>query len=85
MPEIRKKSSKKEDRFTATSDLRNDVERVSFRAVNRQLSQQFSEKVYSPQVPKNWGFPVNSFNFKGIQLSMQYRESLQKSSTILVP
>ena len=54
MPEILKMSSKTGDRFTATSDLQNNVERVLFQAGNRQLSQKFPERVYSPQVPKNW-------------------------------
>ena len=54
MPEILKKSSKTGDRFTTTSDLQNNVERVLFHVGNRQLSQKFPEKVYNPQVPKNW-------------------------------
>ena len=54
MPEILKKSSKTRDRFTATSDLQNNVERVLFQAGNRQLSQKFPKEVYSPQVPNNW-------------------------------
>ena len=54
MPKILKKSSKTGDRFTATSDLPNTVQRTVFQAGNRQLSQKFPEKVYSPQVPKNW-------------------------------
>ena len=54
MPEILKKWSKTGDRFTATSDLQNNVEHASIQAGNRQLSQKFLEKVYSPQVPKNW-------------------------------
>ena len=44
MPEILKKSQKTGDRFTATSDLQNNVERVLFQAGNRQLSQKFREK-----------------------------------------
>ena len=56
MPEILKKSSKTGDRFAATSDLQNNVERVLFQAGNRQLSQKFPDKVYSPQVPKNWNW-----------------------------
>ena len=54
MPEILKKSSKTGDQFTAISDLENNVERLLPQAGNRQLSQKFQEKVYSPQVPKNW-------------------------------
>ena len=54
MAEILKKSSKTEDRFTATSDLQNNEEHALFRAGNRQLSQKFPEQVYSPHVPKNW-------------------------------
>ena len=54
MPEILKKSSKTGDQFTAISDLQNNMERVLFQAGDRQLSQKFPEKVYSPQVPKNW-------------------------------
>ena len=86
MPEIPKKSSKTGDRFTATSDLQNNVERVLFQARNRQLCQKFLKKVYSPQVPKNWEqtFPVNSLNFEGIRLFMQFKNSLQKSRSILV-
>ena len=62
------------------------VERVLFQAGNRQLSQKFPEKGYSPQVPKNWEetFPVNSLNFKGTQLSMQFKNSIQKSRSIPV-
>ena len=48
MLEILKKPSKTEDRFTATSDLQNNAERVSFQTVNRQLSQKFLEQAYSP-------------------------------------
>ena len=78
MSEILKKSSVTGNRFTAISDLQSNVERVLFQAGNRQLSQKFPEKVYSPQVPKNWEqtFPVNSLNFKRIQLSMQFKNSL---------
>ena len=54
MPEILKKSSKTGNRFTTTSDLQSNVERVLFKARNRQLSQKFPEKGYSPEVPKNW-------------------------------
>ena len=54
MPEILKKSSKKGDRFTVTSDLQNNVELALFQAGNRQLNQKFPVKVYSPQVPMNW-------------------------------
>ena len=54
MPEIIKNSSKTGDRFTATPDLQNNVECVLFQVGNRLLSQKFPEKVYSPQVPKNW-------------------------------
>ena len=46
MPEILKKLSKTGDRFAAISDLRNNEERVLFQAVNRQLSQTFSEHAY---------------------------------------
>ena len=53
MPEILKKSSKTGDRFTAIN-LQNNVVSVLFQAGNRQLSQKFPKKVYSPQVPKNW-------------------------------
>ena len=53
-PEILKKSSKTEDRFTATSDLQHNVERALFLAGNRQLCQKFPVKVDSPQVPMNW-------------------------------
>ena len=53
MLEIHKKSSKTGDRFTATADLQNNVERVLFQAGNRQICRKFLEKVYSP-VPKNW-------------------------------
>ena len=49
-----KKSSKTGDRFTATSALQNNVEHVLFQAGNRELCQTFLEKVYSPQIPKNW-------------------------------
>ena len=44
-PEILKKSLRTRDRFTAISDLQNNEERVLFQAGNRQLSQQFPEKV----------------------------------------
>ena len=53
MPEILKKSSKTGDRFTATSDLQNNVERALFQAGNRQLSQKIPGKGYSYQVSKN--------------------------------
>ena len=53
MLEILKKSSKTGDRFKATSDFQNNVELVLSQAGNRQLSQKFPEKVYSPQVPMN--------------------------------
>ena len=87
MPEILKKASTTGNRFTTISDLQNNVDRVLFRTGNRQLSQKFSEKVYSPQVPKNWklAFPVNSLNFEGSQLSVQFKNYLQKSRSILVP
>ena len=64
MPKILNKSSKTGDRFTATSDLQNNVECALLQAGNRQLCQKFPEKVYSPQVLKNWEltFPVNSLN-----------------------
>ena len=52
-PEIPKKSSKTRDRFTGILDLQNNEERVLSQVGNRQLSQEFQEKVYSPQVPKN--------------------------------
>ena len=54
IPEILKKSSKTGDRFTAISDLQNNVRCVLFMAGNTQLSQKFPEKVYSPETPKNW-------------------------------
>ena len=54
MPEILKKSSKTGDRFAATSDLKNNVERVLFQAGNRQLSRRLSERVYSPYIPKTF-------------------------------
>ena len=54
MTDILKKSSKTWDRFTAIPDLQNNEEHVLFQAGNSQLSQKFPEKVYSPQVPKNW-------------------------------
>ena len=61
MPEVLKKSSKIGDRFTTTSDLQNNVERVSFQAGNRQLNQKFPEKAYCPQVHlriRNITFPA---------------------------
>ena len=48
MPEVLKKSSKTGDQFTAISDLQNYEERVLFQAGNSQLSQKFSQQVYSP-------------------------------------
>ena len=51
MPEILEQSSKTGHRFTATSDLQNNVGRALFQAGNRQLSQKFPEKVYSTQAP----------------------------------
>ena len=54
MPDILKKSSKTQDRFTSISDLQKNVDGVLFQAGNRQLSQKFPKKVYSPKVPKNW-------------------------------
>ena len=54
MPEILKESSKTEDQFTTISDLQNNVERVLPIAGNRQLCQKFPQKVYGPQVNKNW-------------------------------
>ena len=51
---VLKKLSKTGDRFTATSDLQNNMERALFQAGNRQLSQKFPAKAYSPQVPMNW-------------------------------
>ena len=47
-PEILKKSLKIGDRFTAISDLRNNEQRVLVQAGERQLSQNFPAKVYSP-------------------------------------
>ena len=55
------------------------------------LSQMFQEKVYGPQVPKNLEFKillVNSWNFKGIQLSTQIeilKNCFQKGRSILDP
>ena len=70
-PEIFKKSSKTGDRLAAISNLQNNEERVLIQARNGQLSKKYPEKVYSRHVPKNWKytFLVNSWNFKGVQLS----------------
>ena len=51
MPEILKKLSKTGDRFTATSDLQNNMEHVLFQAGNRQLSHKFYRKAKSILVP----------------------------------
>ena len=48
MPEILEKSSETRDQFTAISDLQNNEKRVLFQAGRRQISQKFSEQVYSP-------------------------------------
>ena len=45
MPEILKKSSKTGDQFTTILDLQSNKECVSFQAGNRQLSQNFPERV----------------------------------------
>ena len=44
-PEILQKLSKTREQFTAISDLQNNEELVLFQAGNRQLSQNFPEKV----------------------------------------
>ena len=86
IPEILKKSSKTGDRFTVISDLQNNEEHALFRAGNRQVSQKFLGKFIVPRYIKIGNkFPVNSVNFKGLQLSIQFKNSLQKSSSILVP
>ena len=46
--EILRKLSKTGDRFTAITDLQGKEERALFQSRNRQLSQKFSEQVYSP-------------------------------------
>ena len=48
MPEILKKSPKTGNLFTAISDLQNNEKRALFQAGNKQLSQKFSEQIYSP-------------------------------------
>ena len=48
MPENLKKSSKTGGRVSTTSDLYNNPKRVLFQAGNRQISQKFAEKGYSP-------------------------------------
>ena len=83
MPEILKKSSKTGDRFTAISDLQNNVEHVSFRLGIGNSVNSFQRKFIVPRCLKIGNkFPVNSVNFKGIQLSIQFKNSLEKSSSI---